>query len=77
MKDETYKNMLGSLSENAKKSIPSVEQFKKIVKHEFETIYKEKGFKLSHIYNKKARELGFKNWNLLSAFLKKHDEYRK
>ena len=52
-------------------NIPTYQQFKKIVKYEFENKYKDKGFKLSNVYQIKSREFGFANWNTLSAILKK------
>ena len=54
-------------------NIPTYQQFKKIVKYEFENKYKDKGFKLSNVYQIKSREFGFANWNTLNAILKKND----
>ncbi len=55
-------------------NIPTYQQFKKIVKDEFENKYKNKSFKLSNIYHIKSKEFGFANWNTLSAYLKKNDK---
>lgn len=57
-----------------KDNIPTYQQFKNIVHDEFIKIYKDKGFKLSHVYNEKSRQFGFKNWNSLSAYLKSNDK---
>lgn len=54
-------------------SIPTHEQFKKIVKEIFDTKYRNTEYKLSHVYNLVSREYGFKDWNTLSAFLKRND----
>lgn len=55
-------------------NIPSYQQFKKIVKDEFENIYKTQGLKLSNVYHAKSRQFGFANWNTLSAYLKINDK---
>lgn len=55
-------------------NIPTYQQFKNIVHDEFIKIYKDKGFKLSHVYQEKSKQFGFKNWNTLSAYLKSNDK---
>lgn len=50
-------------------NIPTLEQFKKIVKSKFDD-YKKQGFKLGQAYNIEAKKLGFKNWHHMCAVLK-------
>lgn len=51
-------------------NIPTYQQFKKIVKYEFENKYKDKGFKLSNVYQIKSREFGFANLEYLECHFK-------
>lgn len=72
MKKDTYNNILESMNDQQKKSIPSFQQFKQLVKHEHATKYKQMGYKLSHVYNEMSKLYGF-NWHTLSVFLKEND----
>ena len=55
-------------------NVPTYQQFKKIVKVQYETVYKEQGFKLSYAYNAESKKYGFQNWNSMYAYLIKRDK---
>ncbi len=73
MDKKIYENIKKNLTNEQKESLPSFQQFKKIVKYKFDNEYKDKGYKLSHVYNELSKSYGF-NWNTLSAFLKENDK---
>lgn len=53
--------------------VPSREQFKKIVGDLFRTQYKQEGYKISQVYNKLSKDLGY-SWHSLSVALVKYHQ---